>query len=250
MEKIFKIVKKYLLSQPYVENGFEYQFILVDFDDIMVEFTVNVVLPKKGQSFTVDRFDHDISKIMENISRYVGERVVYMQHILVDGRPIPKSGVYINPEDTNEIIRSLNENIKKVGVYSKTPFESWVSANISFTPQKRDMFASAEPSRYVNIYLSYSLSNIKFNDEPVELDMKFVGEFATVFNDKILDEDSLRERIHDVLFRVLEPSLKIEDIEIYFNPEYWIDKVEGMEVDTNVTSSRDGFSYNMFKKTS
>jgi hypothetical protein len=55
------------------------------------------------------------------------------------------------------------------------------------------VFASAEINQYVNIYLSYSLSNLKFNDEPVELDMKFVGEFATVFNDKIQDEDSLRD---------------------------------------------------------
>jgi hypothetical protein len=154
-----------------------------------------------------------------------------------------------NRSISKELILS-NENIKKVVVHSRKPFECWVSANISFAPQKRDVFASAEANQYVNIYLSYSLTNIQFNSEPVELNMKFVGEFADVYNDKIQDEDLLRERIHDVLFRVLEPSLKIEDIEIYFNPEYWIDKVEGMEVDANGTSSRDGFSYDMFKKIS
>jgi hypothetical protein len=82
MERIFKIVKKFLLSQPYYEDGFEYQFVSVELDDVIIDFTVNVVLPKKEQSFTVEKFSYDIANIMENISKYVGEQIVYMEHIL------------------------------------------------------------------------------------------------------------------------------------------------------------------------
>ena len=113
MERIFKIVKKFLLSQPYYEDGFEYQFVSVELDDVIIDFTVNVVLPKKGQSFVVEKFSYDITNIMENISKYVGEQIVYIEHILIDGKPAPKGGVYINPEDCDEIIRSLNENVKR-----------------------------------------------------------------------------------------------------------------------------------------
>lgn len=252
MEKIFKIFKKFLLSQSYVENGFEYQFISVELDDTIIDFTVNVVLPKKGQSFVVVTFSDDISNIITNISKHFGEKIAYMEHILVDGRPVPKDGVYINPEDCDEIIHALNENIKYISVTNNGIHTDRfsVGANISFTPQKRSEFYSMDSHQYINIYLTYNLSNIKIDGNPVELDMKMVDEFAEVYNEKLQDSDSFLTRLQDIIYRVLEPSLKIEDLEIYYNPFYWIGKVEGMETNTNGNSYRDDFSKNMFKKIS
>jgi hypothetical protein len=249
MEKIFKIVKKYLLSQPYFEDGFEYQFVSIELDDIIIDFTVNVVLPKKGQSFCVDKFSQDISNIMENVSKYFGEQIVYMEHILVDGRPAPKSGIYINPEDCNEIIRALNGNMRHVEVSNDNDVSS-VYTDISFRPGKRSEFYSMDAHQYINIYLSYSLSNIVYNDEPVNLNMKMVDEFAEIFNEKLQNSDSFLSKLQDILYRIMEPSLKIEDLEVYFNPFYWIDKVEGMETHANGNSFETDFSEEMFKKTS
>ena len=252
MEKIIKIVKKFLLSQSYTENGFEYQFISVELDDEIIDFTVNVVLPKKGQSFIVDTFSNDISNIITNISKHFGEKIAYMEHILVDGRPAPKDGLYINPEDCDEIIRALNENVKYVTVKNDgiDTNRFSVGANISFKPQKRINFYSMDADQYINIYLTYSLSNIKIDGNPVELDMKMVDEFAEVFNEKLQDSESFLNRVQDIIYRLLEPSLKIEDLEVYYNPFYWIDKVEGMETNANGNSYRDDFSKNMFKKIS
>jgi hypothetical protein len=252
MERIFKIVKKFLMYKPYFEDGFEYQFVSVELDDTIIDFTVNVVLPKKGQSFSVDKFNRDISKIIRNISKYVGEPIVYMEHILVDGRPVPKDGVYINPEDCDETIRALNENVKYITVTNNEIHTNRfsVGANISFKPQKGINFYEVDSDQYINIYLSYSLSNIKIEGNPVELDMKMVDKFAEVFNEKLQYSESFLNKLQDIIFRVLEPSLKIEDTEIYYNPFYWISSVEGMETEANGDYFRDDFSENMFKKTS
>ena len=107
MSRNVSIVKKFLMSQPFFEDGFEYQFISVEPDsDWAIKFTVNVLLPKKGQSFVVEKFSYDIGTIIENASRYIGEGVSYTENILIEGKPIPENGMYINPEDCDEIISS------------------------------------------------------------------------------------------------------------------------------------------------
>jgi hypothetical protein len=249
MERIFKIVKKFLLSQPYVIDGFEYQFISVELDDVIIDFTVNVILPKKGQSFLVEKFNHDIENIMENISKYVGESVVYMQHILIEGKPVPDSGIYINPEDSVEIIRRINENIKYVMV-SNSNEKINVGANISFSPTKRGEFYSLDSYQYIDIYLDYKLQNIKVNDEPAEVNLRKIDVFADVFNQKLQDEDSFKDKLTEILYQILEPSLKNEDMEIYINPQYWITSVEGIETDGDDWTNKRGFSDDMFIQTS
>ncbi len=70
MGNIVKIAKKFLMSGPFYNDGFEYQFISVE-DDLYdaIKFTVNVLLPKKGQSFVVEKFSYDIADIIENMSK-------------------------------------------------------------------------------------------------------------------------------------------------------------------------------------
>jgi hypothetical protein len=112
MDKLVKIVRKYLTSQPHFEDGFEYQFVSVELDEVIVNCVVNVILPKKGQSFLVEKFSHDIQNIMLFVSQMIGEKIQYNVKILVDGKPEPNDGLYISPKDLNEIIRRINENIK------------------------------------------------------------------------------------------------------------------------------------------
>lgn len=246
MEKILKIVKKYLLSQPFYEDGFEYQFISAEVDDdISIDFTVNVILPEKGQSFVVEKFSYDIANIIENVSKYMGEKIVYMEHILVEGKPAPKSGIYISPEDSKEIIRSLNENVSKVTLSNHNDV-SYVESKISFRPQKNREFYSLDDATYIDIYLDYNLSNLIYNDESVNLNIRKIDEFAETFNEKLQNSDRFRDKLQDVIYRVLNPSIKIEDIEVYVNANFWIDKVDGMETHDSGGSLRKDFTPEMF----
>lgn len=245
MEKILKIVKKHLLTEQFYEDGFEYQFISAEVDDdISIDFTVNVILPKKGQSFVVGKFSYDVANIIENVSKYMGEKIVYMEHILVEGKPAPKSGIYISSEDSKEIIRSLNENVNKVTLSNHNDV-SYVESRISFRPQKNREFYSSDDAIYIDIYLDYNLSNLIYNDEPVNLNMRKIDEFAETFNEKLQNSVRFRDKLQDVIYRVLNPSIKIEDIEVYINANFWIDKVDGMEVHDSGGTIKD-FTPEMF----
>ena len=244
MEKILKIVKKHLLSQPFYEDGFEYQFISAEVDDdISIDFTVNVILPEKGQSFVVEKFSYDIANIIDNVSKYMGEKIVYMEHILVEGKPAPKSGIYISPEDSKEIIRSLNENVNKVTLSNHNDV-SYVESKISFRFYEK--FYSLDDATYIDINLDYNLSNLIYNDEPVNLNMKKIDEFAEVFNGKLQGSDRFRDKLQDIIYTVLNPIIKIRDIEVYVNANFWIDKVDGMEVHDSGGSLRKDFTPEMF----
>jgi len=247
MNRTVSIVKKFLMSQPFFEDGFEYQFISVEPDeDWAIKFTVNVLLPKKGQSFVVEKFSYDIGVIIENASRYIGEGISYTENILVEGRPIPEYGVYINDEDCDEIIRSLNENVKQI-ILSNDKNVSHVSTRISFSRNtERNKFYLMDSHQYIDFYLKYDISRIEYNDTPVRISEKMFDDFGEVFNEKLQDSSRFRDGLQDIIYRVLEPSIKIEDIEVYINAQYWLNKIDGMEVIIDGYSTKYDFIPEMF----
>ena len=251
MGNIAKIAKKFLMSQPFYNDGFEYQFVSVE-DDLYdsIKFTVNVLLPKKGQSFVVEKFSYDIADIIENMSKFIGQGVSYSENIIVEGRTSPEEGLYLNDEDCDEIIRALNENVKYVEV-SNDKDTSSVRANISFSRNKeRKKFYLMDAHQYIDIFLKYNISNFEYNDVPVNVNLKTIDEFAEVFNEKLQNSDRFRDKLQDIIYRVLEPSLQIEYLEVYYNAQYWIDKVEGIEVHSTGNSFTTDFTPEMFNQTS
>jgi len=251
MSDIVKIAKKFLMSEPFYEDGFEYQFISVE-DDLYdaIKFTVNVLLPKKGQSFVVEKFSYDIADIIENMSKFIGQDVSYSENIIVEGRTSPEEGLYLNDEDCDEIIRALNENVKYVEVSNNKDVSS-VRANISFSRNKeRNKFYLMDSHQYIDIFLKYNISNFEYNDVPVNVNLKTIDEFAEVFNEKLQNSDRFRDKLQDIIYRVLEPSLQIEYLEVYYNAQYWIDKVEGIEVHSTGNSFTTDFSPEMFTQIS
>jgi len=251
MNRTASIVKKFLMSQPFFEDGFEYQFISVEPDsDWAIKFTVNVLLPKKGQSFVVEKFSYDIGIIIENASRYIGEGISYTENILVEGRPIPEYGVYINEEDCDEIIRSLNENVKQVTL-SNDKDVSDVRAKISIYPNKeRNKFYLMDAHQYIDFFLIYDIGRIEYNNTPVRISEKMFDDFGDVFNEKLQNSSRFRDELQDIIYRVLEPSIKIEDLEVYINAQYWINKIDGMESLSKGNSYKTEFIPEMFIQTS
>jgi hypothetical protein len=251
MNRTASIVKKFLMSQPFFEDGFEYQFISVEpEEDWAIKFTVNVILPKKGQSFVVEKFSYDIGIIIENASRYIGEGISYTEHILIEGRPIPENGVYLNPEDCDEIIRSLNENVKQVTL-SNDKDVSDVRAKISFYRNKeRNNFYLMDAHQYIDFFLIYNIGRIEYNNTPVRISEKMFDNFGEVFNEKLLNSSRFRDELQDIIYSVLEPSIKISDVEVYINAQYWINKIDGMEALSTGNSFKTEFVPEMFIQTS
>ena len=251
MNRVAPIAKKFLMSQPFFEDGFEYQFISVEPDeDWAIKFTVNVLLPKKGQSFVVEKFSYDIGVIIENASRYIGEGISYTEDILVEGRPIPENGTYINNEDCDEIIRSLNENVRQVTL-SNNKDVSDVRARISFSRNKdRNKFYTMDSHQYIDFYLIYNIGRIEYNNTPVRISEKMFDDFGEVFNEKLQDSTRFRDMLQDIIYTVLEPSIKIGYVDIFINAQYWIHKIDGMEVLVDGNSTNYDFIPEMFTQTS
>jgi hypothetical protein len=84
--------------------------------------------------------------------------------------------------------------------------------------------------QYIDFYLKYDIGRIEYNNAPVRINQKMFDSFGEVFNEKLQDSSRFRDGLQDIIYRVLEPSIKIQDIEVYINAQYWIDKIDGMEV--------------------
>ena len=250
MSRNVSIVKKFLMSQPFYEDGFEYQFISVEpEEDWAIKFTVNVILPKRGQSFVVEKFSYDVGNIIENASRYTGEKISYTEYILIEGKPIPENGVYINPEDCDEIIRSLNENVKKVTL-SNDKDVSDVRARISFSRNKeRDKFYMMDSHQYLDFFLIYNIGRIEYNNTPVRVSEKMFDDFGEVFNEKLQNSSRFRDELQLIIYNVLE-MLKIDNIDVFINAQYWINKIDGMEALSTGNSYKTEFIPEMFIQTS
>ena len=76
--------------------------------------------------------------------------------------------------------------------------------------------------------------------------MKFVGDFAEVFNEKLQEADSFKEKLEGVVFEVLEPSLHVLNDDFYYNVWYWINKIEGMSVSNTNWGNNSKFTNKMF----
>jgi hypothetical protein len=249
MSTAYRVLKKLLPSGTHIEDGFEYQFISVNEDDKGgLELVVNVLLPNKGQSYVVEKFSYDIESIIDKFSKLIGDTIQYKEIILVNGKSPNRDGLFISPEDSEEIIRALNENVKNV-VVSNDKNLSYVRANISFSPQKRGRFYMMDSHKYIDFYLSYEIRKMTYNEEEVKLNFKMLDDFAEVFNDKLVYSDLFRDKLQEIMYNVLEPSIKIKDLDVYINAQYWINKVEGIEVTSHGDSKQQDFSDEMFSPT-
>ena len=71
-----------------------------------------------------------------------------------------------------------------------------------------------------------------------------INEFTSTLNDRLQDNDQLRDRAGDTIYSVLEPIVKIENLEVYFNPNYYLKKINGKEYEP--TAPEMGFKRRMF----
>jgi hypothetical protein len=239
-----KIAKKYLMHEPFKVEGFEYQFISVEpHEDWAIDIVVNVVLPKKGQSFVTEKFSYDIHYIIAGFGDYLGSNVSYNEKILVDGKPVPEKGVYINEEDQNEIITALNNNMSKFLIINmNTNYATYsVRGGVTWERSNKKFYQVNEE---IDFYFYYNVSDIVVNNGELNVNPDKIDDFASTLNDRLQDNDEFRDKIVDNIYMVLEPSTKIENLEVYFNANYFLKRINGEEY--NPTSPEMGFKENMF----
>ena len=245
----FKIIKKILMSETFNVDGFEYQFISVEpYQDWGTNIVVNVVLPKKGQSFVVEKFSEDISHIIKRFSDYLGSVISYNEKILVDGRPVPKMGVYINKEDQNEIINALNGNMSNFSINNGNVYKDKIVDLIKIKGSLKWKKAKKFYDHYesIDFYFYYDVSNVIVNDGELNINPSEIDKFATVLNDMLQDNHNFRDEILDNIYMVLDHTTKIEhlDANVYYNAHYYLDRINGKKSELKYNNL--GFDSSMF----
>lgn len=244
-----KIAKKFLMYEPFKVDGFEYQFISVEpNEDWAIDVVVNVVLPNKGQSFVTEKFSYDIHHIIEGFGDYFGSAISYNEKILVDGRPVPKMGVYINKEDQNEIINALNGNMSNFSINNGNVYKDKIVDLIKIKGSLKWKKAKKFYDHYesIDFYFYYDVSNVIVNDGELNINPSEIDKFATVLNDMLNDNHNFRDEIIDNIYMVLDHTTKIEhlDANVYYNAHYYLDRINGKESELKYNNL--GFDSSMF----
>jgi hypothetical protein len=161
---IINIAKKFLLNTSFYESGFKYEFLKVEFDKITFYFTINVTLPKEGQSYATPKFSYDIANILDNFSKYIGTSLSYSERILVDGKEPVKGRVFITDEKQQEVLIAVREQVKKITI--KTSI-GMVSYDITWSKPDKNKFYELDDGTYLDFYFyvkihRYTTRIIKF----------------------------------------------------------------------------------------
>ena len=230
MSNLSKITKKVLMSQSFFEDGYEYQFVSVEEDkefDGAFNLTVNVILPKKRQSYATAVFSNGIHKILENIWGYIGSSFSYSEHILVDGEEPVKDGVYISPEKQNQLLFELRKRIKRADIITNN--KNVLSFDVYWTRNDKEFYRYHDV--YIHFYFNIDIANFKFDDKRVIPNLEIADDIAGVISDNLYDDDSFRSRVDDVMYSVMKDEIDLHNIDdMYLEGLWYVRKLDGMEV--------------------
>jgi hypothetical protein len=231
-----KIIKKVLLNQSFFEEGYEYQFIGVEIgkDTFSYDLTINVILPKKGQSYVTAVFSYHIHKILSNLWKYINDSFSYSEHILINGKEPIKGGVYISREKQNKILTNLRNQVTSAEIKLKN---NYLSFNVSWNPQSEQSYTLEDV--YIDFYYYIGLSNFKIEDKEVIPNLEYADKIAGTISDSLFDDDNFKNKVDDIIYTTMHDEVDLTKIdEVYFNGIWRIIKIDGWEVSSE-------FGYNI-----
>ena len=231
-----KIIKKVLLNQSFFEEGYEYQFIGVEIgeDGVSYNLTINVILPKKSQSYVITVFSYHIHMILSNLWKYINDSFSYSEQILIDGKEPIKGGVYISREKQDKILTNLRNQVNSADIKLKN---NYLSFNISWNPQSEKSYTLDDV--YIDFYYYIGLSNFKIGDKKVIPNLEYANKIAGVISDSLFDDDNFKNKVDDIIYTTMRDEVDLTKIdEVYFNGVWRIIKIDGWEVSSE-------FGYNI-----
>jgi len=238
---IINIAKKFLLNNSFYESGFKYDFLSVEFHKITFYFTINVTLPKDGQSYATPKFSYDIAKILNNFSKYIGTSISYSEKILVDGEEPVKGGVFITDEKQQEVLIAVREQIKKITIEASI---GTVSYDITWSKPDKGKFYKLNDT-YLDFYFYVKIYNYTLNGKSVNPNFNMIDEIAGVTSDLMYESNSVKYKIEDIIYDVTENEIKISNVDdLYTQAVWYISQIDG--IDVNPTMNHFNFETEMF----
>jgi len=214
-------VKKYLQTQQFNIDGYVYSFLKVESDTAYTfEFTVNVELPKKGQSYVRIKLEGDIDDIIRNLIQYLGDQFIYRTNILIDGEQ--SSRVYITEEKKEELIQKLNKKVRSMVIDEDDymlGFKTKWKAYKDFYGYNGDT---------VNLNVDLEVDDFDYNGKPSIPKEQLIPHLRQFLNERLDENDSFVESLDIIGYEVLENELGITSgDDIYIKVRFWINEIMG-----------------------
>jgi hypothetical protein len=221
-----KIVRKVLMDHSFEKDGYEYHFISIESDEKgwSYDIVVNVILPKKGQSFATAVFSGHIFEILNNIWKYIGTSFSYSEKILVDGKE-PVERVFVSKEKQKEVVSRIRRVYDSVEL--KTDLGQF-KFDIFWKPSEKFY---VEEDIYIDFQFKIDISNFILNGKHVKPNMKLAGETSGTILNLMYDDDYFRESVNESIYQVMGNEMDITSVDdLYFQVVYNISKFDGVEV--------------------
>lgn len=238
-----KLINKLFVGKTIKKDKFSYEFIsssINSYDYDRVDIKINVITPKKGQSYFKGIFIKDVKEIISKIETFIGKKL-YNLYFYVDGKKC--EDVFISDEDEKKIFENLSK-IDEINIFDNNiRFKSKVSFKKPTNyPWYKNSYEGPE------ISLNYDIYDIRVNGERpgpnFGKDDKKLSILSQHINELLMESDRFRDDVTDTVINVLEPSMRIlEDYDIYYSIYYYIDKIDGIKPSDNVWGD---FTYDLF----
>jgi hypothetical protein len=226
--RIENIIKRFLLENEFEIDGNKFEFLSVepyDFHSRMAfRFKVNVVLPKEDMSYAVPKFDGNIQGILINLWNYIGTQFSYaIDEILVNGKK-PENKIYITPQKQKEILSRLNNDMGRIELRGE---DIRVSFNAGFRPAPY-LYELSDVN--INFYFHVNASSFQQGGKPINPNIDKIDDLGTALSEAMNDSDSVRNDVDNIIYDVLEPDLKIMNVDdLYYNSSFYVNKIDGIQ---------------------
>lgn len=224
MSNIRKFIEKILLKESFYEDGFEYQFIKVtaDSENLGYDILVNVVLPKKGQSYATSVFSGHIYNFLNNMWKFIGSSFSYSEKILVDGEEPVNNGLFISLEKQRAVISTIRKKVQEITL--KTAI-GLLTFDVNWKPTEIYLEGS-----YISFSYHIEIKNFILDSHYVVPDLKNADEVAGAIQNLMYDTDYLREQINDVIYDVMSNEIDITSVDdLYYQVQFFITNINGFE---------------------
>jgi hypothetical protein len=238
-----KLINKLFVGKTIEKNTFSYEFIsssINSYDIGWMDIKINVITPKKGQSYFKGIFINDVKEIISKIETFIGKKL-YNLYFYVDGHDC--EDVFISNEDERKIFENLNK-IDQINIFDNNiKFKSKV---LFKKPTNYPFYQNSQDGPEIS--LKYDIYDIRVNGEipgpNFGKDDEKLSILSQHINELLMDSDRFRDDVSESVINVLEPSMRIlDDYDTYYSIYYYIDKIDGIKASDNVWGD---FTYDLF----
>lgn len=221
MIKNFNLIKKVFTYKTFEIKDYSYDFINVFPEETYVKFLVNCTLPKKGQSYILEKINYDVGSIIDEMSNFLGFQFSFSYDILVDGEKA--KNVYISPKKYFEALESLN-----MGLSSVEFFEKNLELKLAYKFPENYIWVSEQTS-VIDVDVLFDVTEIFWKNKPVTIKKDMVDDFASFVVNNLYDELDWNNRVEGKIYYAWEDEIEIEKTDLYFQVTLIVSKIQGYQ---------------------